>query len=85
MRLNEQKVYFEGCERFSDRDFLLIPGEEPDANFGGHYMFVFPQPRLLHAREAAGARAGSSRSRRTCRRYGKVYHTSHARRTNWRC
>ncbi len=43
LRLNEQKVYFDGCERFSDRDLLLIPGEEPDANFGGHYMFVFPQ------------------------------------------
>ncbi|HMJ63392.1 MAG TPA: hypothetical protein VK493_16600, partial [Bryobacteraceae bacterium] len=43
-RLNEQKVYFDGCARFSDRDFLLIPGEEPDANFGGHYMFLFPHP-----------------------------------------
>ena len=42
LRLDEQKVYFEGSRRFSDRDFLLIPGEEPDANFGGHYMFVFP-------------------------------------------
>ena len=43
-RLNEQKVYFDGCQRFSDRDLLLIPGEEPDANFGGHYMFLFPHP-----------------------------------------
>jgi hypothetical protein len=43
-RLNEQKVYFQGCERFSDRDLLLIPGEEPDRNFGGHYMFLFPSP-----------------------------------------
>jgi len=43
-RLNEQKVYFDGCARFSDREFLLIPGEEPDANFGGHYMFLFPHP-----------------------------------------
>src|SRR5215471_3090318 len=41
VRLKEQQVYFEGCARFSDRDMLLIPGEEPDANFGGHYMFVF--------------------------------------------
>ncbi len=44
LRLDDQKVYFEGCGRLSDRDFLLIPGEEPDANFGGHYMFVFPKP-----------------------------------------
>ena len=33
VRLDEQKVYFQGCERFSDRDFLLIPGEEPDREF----------------------------------------------------
>jgi hypothetical protein len=44
IRLDEQKVYFEGSERLSDRNVLVIPGEEPDANFGGHYMFVFPQP-----------------------------------------
>src|SRR5258706_14961754 len=26
LRLDEQKVYFEVCQQFSDRDFLLIPG-----------------------------------------------------------
>ncbi|MGH9667532.1 MAG: hypothetical protein ACRD9L_24185 [Bryobacteraceae bacterium] len=44
IRFKEQKVYFEGCERFSDDGFLLMPGEEPDANLGGHYMFLFPHP-----------------------------------------
>ena len=38
LRFKEQKVYFDGCRRFSDRGFLLIPGEEPDAKFGGHYI-----------------------------------------------
>ena len=76
VRLDEQKVYFEGCERFSDRDFLLIPGEEPDANFGGHYMFMFPQPLFFtHAKEepqrkqpfdgeSAGLRQGVSHQQR---------------------
>ncbi len=54
VRFDEQKVYFEGCQRFSDRDMLLIPGEEPDANFGGHYMFVFPKPLYFsHVKEPA--------------------------------
>jgi hypothetical protein len=44
IRLEEQRVYFEGSARFSDRDFLIIPGEEPDATLGGHYMFLFPKP-----------------------------------------
>jgi hypothetical protein len=75
LRLDEQKVYFEGCQRFSDRDFLLIPGEEPDANFGGHYMFVFPTPLFFtHAKPKAGALPFvEDRSP-----YGKVYHTDSA-------
>ena len=77
--LDEQKVYFDGCARFSDRDFLLIPGEEPDANFGGHYMFVFPRPRLLHARQEPAKGPQASLSWRTWPPYGKVYHTTNGR------
>ena len=74
LRLDEQKVYFEGCERFSDRDLLLIPGEEPDANFGGHYMFVFPQPLFFtHVTKPSTMAFEESLSP-----YGKVYHTSTA-------
>ena len=59
LRFDEQKVYFEGCQRFSDRDMLLIPGEEPDANFGGHYMFVFPKPLFFsHIKEPAKGAKG---------------------------
>ena len=78
VRLDEQNVYFAGCERFSDRDLLLIPGEEPDANFGGHYMFLFPAARLLHARQAAGERTGGQPFQETLQPYGKVYHTTTA-------
>ena len=76
IRLNEQKVYFEGCRRFSDRDFLLIPGEEPDANFGGHYMFVFPTPvYFTHVKQPATAKA-TQPFVEDLAPWGKVYHTS---------
>ena len=78
LRLDEQKVYFEGCRRFSDRDFLLIPGEEPDANFGGHYMFAFPQPVFFtHLKGKEGTPAEQPFTE-TLAPYGKVYHTSTA-------
>jgi hypothetical protein len=78
VRLNEQKVYFEGCERMSDRDMLLIPGEEPDANFGGHYMFVFPKSLYFtHVKEPAKGPAGQPFSENLAP-YGQVYHTTTA-------
>jgi hypothetical protein len=78
IRLNEQKVYFDGCARFSDRDLLLIPGEEPDANFGGHYMFVFPKPLFFtHLKEPAKGPLGQPFGEDLAP-YGKVYHTTTA-------
>jgi hypothetical protein len=78
LRLNEQKVYFDGCARFSDRDFLLIPGEEPDANFGGHYMFLFPQPVFFtHLKEPAKG-PQEQPFVENLSPYGKVYHTTSA-------
>jgi hypothetical protein len=78
LRLNEQKVYFDGCQRFSDRDFLLIPGEEPDANFGGHYMFMFPGPLYFtHVKQPATAKAAQPFVEDLAP-WGKVYHTSSA-------
>ncbi len=44
VRLQEQNTYFEACRRHSDRDFLIMPGEEPNAHFGGHYTMLFPRP-----------------------------------------
>jgi hypothetical protein len=78
VRFDEQKVYFEGCQRFSDRDMLLIPGEEPDANFGGHYMFVFPKPLFFsHVKEPAKGPTGQA-FEESMAPYGKVYHTTTA-------
>lgn len=80
VRLEEQRVYFEGAARFSDRDFLIIPGEEPDATLGGHYMFLFPRPvYYTHAplRRTGFAPASPAQPySENIEPYGKVYHTS---------
>lgn len=55
LRFEDQKAYFEGSRRQSDRDFLLMPGEEPDAYLGGHYTMVFPRPVYWTKKRAAGA------------------------------
>jgi hypothetical protein len=43
-RLKELKALFDQCKRLSDKKFLLLPGEEPNEFFGGHWMNFFPKP-----------------------------------------
>ena len=43
-RLKELKALFELCGRSSGKDFLLLPGEEPNEFFGGHWLDFFPKP-----------------------------------------
>jgi hypothetical protein len=73
LRFKEQKVYFDGCRRFSDRGFLLIPGEEPDANFGGHYISFMPRPVYWSHAPGAGQQFTADDPQ-----YGKVYHVGNA-------
>jgi hypothetical protein len=49
----EQKVYFEGSRRLSDKNFLIIPAEEPNAYLGGHWYLMTPKPCLFLTRGAA--------------------------------
>ena len=44
VRLRELENYFAACRRHSDREFLIVPGEEPNEYFGGHYNLLFPRP-----------------------------------------
>lgn len=44
LRLLELKTLFEQCKRLSDTNFLLLPGEEPNNFFGGHWLALFPKP-----------------------------------------
>src|SRR5262245_48109340 len=73
LRLPEMKDYFDASRRASDKDFLVVPWEEPSAFFGGHYNILWPkdvywtkvrQPGQPLVEEVAG--------------YGKVYHTGSA-------
>ena len=43
LRLLELKTLFSECKRLSDSGFLLLPGEEPNNFFGGHWLDFFPK------------------------------------------
>ncbi len=43
-RLKELHALFEQCKRLSDKNFLLLPGEEPNNFYGGHWLNFFPTP-----------------------------------------
>ncbi len=73
LRLSEQKVYFDASHRHSDRDFLIIPGEEPNAYFGGHYTTVFPRPVYWTQVRQPGQPLVENHPD-----YGKVYHVGSA-------
>ena len=73
IRFREQKDYFDGCRRFSDRTFLIMPGEEPDGTLGGHYTFVFPKPVYWSRVRESGQPFTEQDTK-----YGKVYHTGSA-------
>lgn len=44
LRLKELQALFDQCERLSDKQFLLLPGEEPNEFLGGHWLQFFPKP-----------------------------------------
>ncbi len=44
LRLKEMKTLHDMCQRYSDKDFLLLPGEEPNEFLGGHWLSFFPKP-----------------------------------------
>lgn len=73
LRFKEQQVYFEACRRLSDRDFLLIPGEEPNVFLGGHYMMFLPHPVFwTHAPKRLEGQSLIENDPH----FGKVYHAA---------
>lgn len=67
-RLLELKTLFDMCEQFSKDDFLLLPGEEPNEFFGGHWLNFFPKPVYWIM-----SRKDGSPFVETDPKYGKVY------------
>jgi hypothetical protein len=44
IRLKELKTLFDQSKRLSDSIFLLLPGEEANNFYGGHWLAFFPKP-----------------------------------------
>ncbi len=73
VRLKDLADYFAACHRHSDKDFLILPGEEPSVHFGGHYTVFFPKPVYwTRVRETDQPFIEESPS------YGQVYHAGTA-------
>lgn len=68
-RLPQLKSLFDLCEKQSDSKFLLLPGEEPNEFFGGHWLNFFPQPVYWVMSRQPGQPYVEERPG-----YGKVYH-----------
>jgi hypothetical protein len=86
LRFRDQKDYAEVSRRLSDKDFLVVPWEEPSVAFGGHYNIMFPRNVFWSKPNRVGGGQGS-RPNAPARdlpfeendsTYGKVYHTGNA-------
>jgi hypothetical protein len=71
LRLEDLGDYYEACRRHSDRDFLILPGEEANIYLGGHYNLLFPKPVFW-----THGRAKDSSFMEQNPEYGAVYHPS---------
>src|SRR5437879_3328875 len=72
-RLEDLRDYYQACERHSDRGFLILPGEEANMYFGGHYNLLFPKPVYWTHGRAPGANFMEQSPQ-----YGTVYHPTNA-------
>ena len=43
-RFKRLKAMFELAKQYSDDEFVMLPGEEANAHFGGHWNYLFPKP-----------------------------------------
>ncbi|MES2921199.1 MAG: hypothetical protein V4819_06625 [Verrucomicrobiota bacterium] len=57
------------CNRLSDDDLLMLPGEEPNVHLGGHWISLFPKPVYWVLNRPAEAPFVEDTEA-----YGKVYH-----------
>jgi hypothetical protein len=69
VRLKELKTLFDMCKRYSNNRLLLLPGEEPNEFFGGHWLQLFPKPVYWIMSRKAGENFVTNDAT-----YGTVYH-----------
>jgi len=70
-RFAEQKLYFEGARKMSDKDFLVIPAEEVNTHLGGHWYLMLPKPVYF---SHAAPRPADQTFEENDPTYGHVYH-----------
>jgi hypothetical protein len=70
-RFAEQKLYFEGARKVSDKDFLVIPAEEVNSLLGGHWYLMLPKPVYFSHEMPRPAGQTFEENDPT---YGRVYH-----------
>jgi hypothetical protein len=74
-RFAEQKLYFEGARKMSDKDFLVIPAEEVNSFLGGHWYLMLPKPVYFSHAVPRPANQSFEENDPT---YGHVYHIGSA-------
>ena len=70
-RLQKLEVMHNETRRLSDRELLLLPGEEPNVQLGGHWISLFPKPVNWTLNRQEGKPFVEE-----IEGYGKVYHVS---------
>ena len=86
LRFRDQKDYAEASRRLSDKDFLVVPWEEPSVAFGGHYNIMWPKNVFWSKPGSIGGGRGAAPGaaitplpfEENDPTYGKVYHTGNA-------
>ena len=69
IRLRELKALFDQCSRLSGKKFMLLPGEEANNFYGGHWLAFFPKPVYW-----VMSRGRDTAFESMVPAYGKVYH-----------
>lgn len=67
-RLEQLRMMHEEFKALSDGNFLMLPGEEPNVHFGGHWMIFFPEPVYWHMNRGENQPFVEEHTE-----YGKVY------------
>jgi hypothetical protein len=74
LRLKELDAFYGACRAQSGPDFLLMPGEEANVHFGGHWALAFPKPVFWQMDRQAGQPFQQKDPK-----YGTVYRTADAK------
>jgi len=70
-RLRQLKGMFDLTQKYSDSEFAFLPGEEANAQWKGHWTYLFPKPVYF-----VKSREPGKSFKETIEGFGTVYHLS---------